>query len=202
MKPLWHGEDLFGKKILLHPEQGLGDTTHFMRYSMRIKELGGHVLLELPPSLVSLAHHPSLADEIIVQGDPLPNFDFHAPLVDLPMRLGTTLETIPDELPYLMVDSQLQATWRRRIDKFDGIKIGLNWRGNSASPIERFRRMPPDDLAPLSDLPGINWFSLQKGENNNNAMHLSDKFNLIETGLAPLADTAALIFRDEFDHHY
>ena len=192
-QPNWNGEDLKGKKVFLHPEQGLGDTIHFMRYAPIVKQLADYVYLELPQAIVPLAQKQVLADEIINQGDTLPDFDFHAPFMDLPRILGTTLETIPADGPYLLVDPKLRQKWRNWKQQYSGTKIGLNWYGNPANPAERFRKIPPEDLTPLSDLAGINWFNLQKDEGTNVSSDLSDKFNLIDTGPSPLQETAALI---------
>ena len=83
--------------------------------------------------------------------------------------------------------------WRNWKQRYSGTKIGLNWNGNPANPVERFRKIPPEDLTPLSDLAGINWYNLQKEEGANVSNDLSKKFNLIDTGPSPLQETAALI---------
>ena len=192
-QPVWKGENLKGKTIFLHPEQGLGDTIQFMRYAPCIKQLADLVFLELPDAIAPLVRTPKFADKIIIQGNAIPNFDFHVPFMDIPRILETSLDTIPADIPYLQIDKTVKKHWHSWRKKYSGLKIGLNWSGNKSNPAEKLRRVPPQVLTPLSKLPDISWFNLQKGEAAENNDRVSKLFNLIETGPSPLEETAALI---------
>ena len=109
--PNWNGEDLSGSVIYLHPEQGLGDTILFMRYTPLIKPFAKFVYLELPPAIASLVGNPKFADKIIIQGETIPEFDYHAPFMDLPRILKTTNDNIPTNIPYLQIDEKLKNHW-------------------------------------------------------------------------------------------
>ncbi|MBT3887304.1 MAG: glycosyltransferase family protein [Rhodospirillaceae bacterium] len=190
--PAWRGEPIEGATILIHAEQGLGDAIHFVRYAALVRERGARVIIEAPPGLVPLIEAAGLADQVIKAGEDLPKFNVHAPFLDLPRIFATSLETIPDQTPYLAVDETLGAEWRQKLAALDGLKIGLNWLGNPASPVERFRGLPLDGLGPLAAIPGVSWVSLQKGPGGD-AMPRPAEFDVLETGEGPLQDTAALI---------
>ena len=167
---LWDGSPLDGKTILIHAEQGLGDAIQFARYGALVmalaKETGattdGKVVMECPGALVPLVQDQGLADEVIAAGTLLPLFDMHAPFLDLPQILGTDLGSVPNTVPYLSAGAGAIDTWRERIDGA-GLKVGINWCGNSDSPVERFRQLPLADFAAMFQMPGVAWYSLQKG---------------------------------------
>lgn len=191
--PAWRGEPVEGSNILLHAEQGLGDAIHFVRYAPLVQRLGARVIVECPAALAPLAAAAGIADEVIAAGDALPPFDRHAPFLDLPRIFATSLENLPAEVPYLAVDQALRDAWREKLGALDGLKVGLNWLGNSDSPVERFRGLPLGGLAPLAEVAGVSWVSLQKGPGGDAAPRREAAFDLIETGEGALADTAALI---------
>jgi len=190
--PLWRGAPIEGANILLHAEQGLGDAIHFVRYAALVRARGARVIAECPPGLAPLVG-ADLADTVIAAGDPLPAFDSHAPFLDLPRIFGTNLGNLPNAVPYLAVDAARRQDWRQRLAPLTGLKVGLNWTGNPASPVERFRQLPLDGLGPLADAAGVSWVSLQKGPGGDGLARPDAAFDLLETGEAPLADTAALI---------
>ncbi len=193
-QPNWlKGEDISDQRILLHAEQGLGDTIHFVRYGALLKELGATVIFECPDPLGPLITETGLVDEMVKMGDPLPAFDCHAALLDLPHLCNTSADSIPADVPYLSVPTETVAKWQARVAQHDGLKIGLNWRGNTESPVEQFRTLPPDELTALSELEGVSWYSLQKGSADQDVPALADKFNLIDTGSEALVETAGLI---------
>jgi len=193
-QPNWQkDEDISGQRILLHAEQGLGDTVHFIRYGELVRALGATVIFECPAPLGPLITETALVDKVVSVGDALPDFDCHAALLDLPHLCNTTEANIPADVPYLNVPAELAAKWRKRVAQSDGLKIGLNWSGNSESPVEQFRALPPDDLAALAALEGVSWFSLQKGDPAQDVPALSSKFKLIDTGSEALVETAGLI---------
>jgi Flp pilus assembly protein TadD len=162
--PLWNGEAIGGRPILLHAEQGMGDTIQFCRY-VPMMAAGTRVVFEVQPPLVRLLGQ--LRAQIVVQGDPLPPFDLHCPLLSLPRAFGTTLETIPAAIPYLAADPVLAAAWRERLAGLAGLRVGVVWAGapNLGDPqlaaASRRRSIDLAMLAPLA-VPGVSLVSLQK----------------------------------------
>src|ERR1700728_2302592 len=110
-EPRWNGEALNGKRILLHVEQGFGDTIQFARYASLVADRGGKVILEVPPELRRLFTSLRGVETIVARGDLLPEFDLHCPLLSLPFVFGTTLATIPNSVPYLSAPEQLFEQW-------------------------------------------------------------------------------------------
>src|SRR5262249_47898096 len=111
-QPLWDGSPLAGRTILLTWEQGFGDTLMYVRYAPLVKAQGGTVLLLCQPRLLELLSRCRGIDRVLPHGQPLPEFDVHAPLATLPALLGTTLETIPAGMPYLFADPDRVDRWR------------------------------------------------------------------------------------------
>ena len=191
-KPRWHGEDISNKTILLHPEQGLGDTLQFMRYSTLVKKVAKRVILELPREIIPLAMYQGLANKIIQTGETPADFDLHSHLIDLPGIFGTTPNTVPQKIPYIKIKKDIIKKWVKYQKQFSGKKIGINWRGNLDNPVEKIRGIPLPHLSQLFQLPGVSWFNLQKG-NEKSVEPLIDTTQLINTGPAPLEETAGLI---------
>ena len=193
-QPLWTGEDLAGKTILLHHEQGLGDTIQFMRYAPLVAARGARIVLELQPALVRLAAGFQGTMEIVAAGSPLPPFDFHCPLLSLPERFATDLATIPVAIPYLVPETEATARWRRQLAPGAGLKIGLVWAGNPAHQDDRKRSLPLERLMPLLKVPGLRWFSLQVGERAGDIARLpGGMITDLSQNLTDLAETAAAI---------
>src|SRR5579862_2270672 len=163
-QPLWTGENLAGKTILLHHEQGLGDTIQFMRYAPLVAARGARVILELQPALARLAAGFQGTMEVVGAGSPLPPFDFHCPLLSLPERFATDLATIPAAIPYLVPEAEAAARWLRQLAPAASLKIGVVWAGNPAHQDDRNRSLALERLTPLFKVPGLRWFSLQVGE--------------------------------------
>ena len=192
-QPLWDGNDLEGHRILVHPEQGLGDCIQFVRYASLLRDRGGHVIVEAPDALVPLIAEAEICDETIAAGQTLPAFDVRAAFLDLPRILGTTLETVPAVVPYLRVPPVRLDVWREKTAGLSRLKVGLNWSGNSSSPVERFRQLPLEHFVGLAGVADVAWFSLQKGPDAIAAPPPPPEFGMIETGQEPLVETAALI---------
>ncbi len=166
-RPRWSGQpSLAGRSVLVHAEQGLGDTLQFARYLRPLEDLGAEVTFEVQPVLMQVLRSLPLRGKLLARGDSLPNTDFHIPLLSLPLALGTRIDTIPGGVPYLSVDPQATQAWRERLAALPGRKIGLNWHGNpqaeSLSALQA-RSFPLAAAAPLAQLPGITLVSLQKG---------------------------------------
>jgi tetratricopeptide (TPR) repeat protein len=197
---LWLGEGgdraLKGQTILLHAEQGLGDTLQFCRYAPAVKALGARVILEAQPSLKALLAGLTGVDEVVGVGEPVPPFDRHTPLLSLPLALGSPFD-IP-AAPYLVPDPALQAVWRARLPPLDGPRIGLVWAGSPAHGNDRNRSLPAEALAPLiaaAQRAGAQTISLQKDVRESDLAWLDETQTLlrVEDQLAHFADTAALI---------
>jgi tetratricopeptide (TPR) repeat protein len=169
--PLWTGrEDLAGKTILLHAEQGLGDTIQFCRYAPLVAARGARVILEVQKPLHALMRSLPGAAQILSQNDPLPRFDFHCPLLSLPLAFGTRVETIPSAIPYLAAPEAKMQAWRDRLGTHHKPRIGLVWAGNpriglpNANRIDRQRSIAVDRLTPIFQITDYEFYSLQKGD--------------------------------------
>jgi len=163
LQPLWLGkEDIAGKTILLHAEQGLGDTIQYLRYVPLVAARGATVFLEVPKVMVPLMTGLAGPSRILAAGESLPEADFHAPLPSLPFAFKTTLETVPSATPYLSVESATRSGWRKRLAGGDETLVGLCWRGNPNYKADRERSVPFASLVPLLASRGVRFISLQK----------------------------------------
>ena len=161
-QPLWLGSDeIMGKTILLHAEQGFGDTIQFCRYVPLVVERAARVILEVPKPLHELMSTLAGAAQIVSRGDPLPDFDIHCPLLSLPLAFGTRLETVPSGTPYLRAPDSKTSAWRDRLGKHQKPRVGLVWAGNprkelpNANQIDRQRSIQFDRLAPLLQVTSV-----------------------------------------------
>jgi tetratricopeptide (TPR) repeat protein len=160
---LWDGSPLEGRTILIHAEQGLGDTLQFIRYAPLVKRLGATVIVECQPVLCGLLAGCHGIDHLVARGSPLPPFDVHVPLLSLPRLFGTVLDTVPAEVPYLFADAQLVERWRGELSGAPGVRVGIAWQGNPRFPANCMRSIPLTHFAPLAQVDGVRLFSLQKG---------------------------------------
>jgi tetratricopeptide (TPR) repeat protein len=202
-QPQWLGSDEISEKtILIHAEQGLGDTLQFCRYVARVAERGAHVIFEVQNSLRELMSTLPGGLQVVSRGGPLPNFDMHCPLLSLPLAIGTELETIPSEVPYLYAPERKVNAWRDRLGKREKSRIGLAWAGNprkelpGSNLIDRQRSMKFDQLAPVLEVSDCEFYSLQKGDDA--VLQLRDsilRHRVIDwtDDLHDFSDTAALI---------
>lgn len=161
--PEWNGTPLEGRTILLHHEQGFGDTVQFLRYAPLLQRQGGKVVLECQPALLSLAATCRGIDQLVASGDILPSFSMYAPLASLPRLFGTNLSNIPADTPYLEADPARLASWRARLARERRFKIGIVWQGSREHRRDSARSVPLTAFAPLSQVPGVALFSLQVG---------------------------------------
>jgi Flp pilus assembly protein TadD len=196
-QPLWDGKPLDGRTILLWCEQGLGDAIQFVRYAPLVKERGGRVLLECPPPLRQLFGGIAGVERVLVEGEELPPFDVHAPLMSLPYLCKTTPTTIPTGVPYLRANVERVARLRARLP-VGGFRIGVVWQGNPWHKWDRHRSFSLHALAPLAALPGVQLVSLQKGHGLDALQTMPPRFSLMQLGdslddAAPFVDTAAVM---------
>jgi tetratricopeptide (TPR) repeat protein len=192
-QPLWHGESLNGARILLHAEQGLGDSLQFLRYVPIVQAAGGAVVLDLPEPLFRIAAGMSSDFVLKTSGEPLPPFDWQCPLMSLPLALGTTLETIPATVPYLTVPEEALHSAASRSWPKDGLRVGLVWAGNPTQLNDLNRSVPLSILKPLLDIEGIHFFSLQMGSANVQLAAAQAPIVDLAPAIGDFADTAALI---------
>ncbi len=185
--PIWDGRTLQGGCILLHAEQGLGDTLQFARYAPLVAARCREVVLECQPELAGLMRGVAGIARVISRGDALPRFDAHAPLLSLPAIFGTNLETIPWNGPYIRTAPANLPP--------EGPRVGLAWAGRPEQWDDRKRSLTLERLAPLAKVPGVSWFSLQKGEaaaaaaNPPPGMHLAD----LGPRIKDFSDTASFV---------
>ena len=161
--PLWDGSSQPAATILLHAEQGLGDTIHFIRYAKLVKERVGRVIFLCHRPIVRLIESCADVDVVVADGDSLPQFDLHAPLLSLPAIFETTVDSIPRRVPYLAAAGPLANSWQARLSP-GTFNIGICWQGNSDFANDRYRSVPLRHFAPLAQLDDVKLFSLQKGE--------------------------------------
>ena len=161
-RPMWDGGPLDGRTILLHCEQGLGDSIQFIRYARLVKDAGARVLLSCPASLARLFASASGVDEICLDSGHLPEHDVHAPLLSLPGLFRTTLNTIPAGVPYLHTDPSRVNVWRDLLAGCPGLRIGVAWRGNRSYENDRNRSLTALQLATVLDLPELIVVNIQK----------------------------------------
>ena len=191
--PLWlGGESLAGKTILLHAEQGLGDTIQFARYAPVLAARGAEVVLEVQPQLVRLLAGMQGVTAVVARKAPLPRYDFHCPLLSLPLACETTLETIPANVPYISPADVDLASWRARLPD-PRPRVGLVWSGERSHDNDLNRSMRLETLAPVLDLPGIAFVSLQHEVRDEDAAALRSRGDVLQLGPAfkDFADTAA-----------
>lgn len=170
-RPLWEGEDIAGKTLLIYAEQGLGDTLQFVRYLKYLKEHINNVriMFETQEPLVTLLRGQPYIDVVIARNErPPSNCHYHVPLMSLPRIVKTRVETIPADIPYLSVPPHLVSLWKKRLAQDTQFKIGICWQGNSHYSTLSLRRAVAAKsialslLAPLFDIKGISIYSLQQ----------------------------------------
>jgi len=199
--PRWDGGDLHGRTLLLTTEQGLGDALQFIRFAQPLAARGARVIVHTGAALAGvLATAPGVA-QVVTAGAPLPAHDFQAPLLSVPGALAITEPTIPRDVPYLaggrrLLDDDITATAREVAGAAGALCVGLSWAGNPAHANDRRRSCPLATLAPLLELPNVVFFSLQKGDGEDQIAELP---NASRIALLParndFGDKAALMQR-------
>jgi tetratricopeptide (TPR) repeat protein len=195
-QPLWLGAPpVAGKTILLHAEQGLGDTIQFARYAKPLTRAGAKVVLEVAPPLKGLLSEMDGATRVVAQGEALPPFDLHCPLASLPLALKTDLAAIPAEVPYLAAPADRLEKWRAGMDALARPRIALAWSGNPAHANDRHRSIALSRLEPLWSLEGAAFISVQRELRASDAGALAGAARLLHLGseLSDFADTAAVL---------
>ena len=192
--PLWLGkEPLAGKTILLHGEQGFGDTIQFVRYAPMVAALGATVMLEVPPPLAPLMQGMPGVAQVIAGGETLPAFDFQCPLMSLPHAFDTELATVPARVPYLSAPAARMAKFADALAPLNAPRVGLVWSGRPTHLNDRNRSLALAQLAPLFAAQA-SFVSLQRDIRPEDETALT-QFPLLHFGeqLSDFADTAAVI---------
>jgi len=195
-QPFWDGAPFSGKTILLHSEQGVGDTIQFIRYAPLVKQRGGTVVAECQAGLAPLLAGCRGIDLLVAKGAPVPAFDTHCPLISLGRIFAAGLAPIPAEIPYLVPDAGRVERWRREVIGLGAFTIGIAWQGSPGYRWDRLRSIPLVHFAPLARVPGVRLVSLQKGPGVEQLAGLD--FEVIDLGSkldeeGAFVDTAAVI---------
>lgn len=194
VQPLWLGDtDLNGKTLLLHAEQGLGDSLQMVRYVPQLLKHGAKVWLEVQKPLVGFLSQLEGISGIIATGDPLPEFDMHCPLLSLPLALRTELNTIPAPVRYLTAPPEPVAHWKHRLENLGSPRIGLVWSGSTIHINDHNRSLPLDQLLPY--LGDRRFVSLQKEVRERDRAVLQQADNILDISqyLTDFSETAAVI---------
>lgn len=206
-QPIWLGQnELTGLTILLYAEQGLGDTIQFSRYVHLLVQRGARVVLEAPRPLAfflkTLFRDLPGTHAVVTEGDTLPEFDCHTPLMSLPLALGTTVQTIPAPVPYLHVDAIRNATWAQRLGarpmrvsdpRMSRLRVGLAWSGNERHPCDYNRSLTLRQLRILTNLVDVEFIALQNKVRDGDAEELArQEIRYFGTELHDFGDSAAL----------
>jgi tetratricopeptide (TPR) repeat protein len=208
-QPRWDGSALDGRTILLHAEQGLGDTLHFIRYVPLVIARGGKVVLECQPELFPLLSGSQLGAHLVSRGTNPPPFNVQAPLLSLPGIFRTDFATIPASIPYLDAKPVLVEHWRQELAQSDvrstnsqigpTFKVGIAWQGSPTYRYDRQRSIPLAHFARLADIKGVQLISLQKGSGIEQLDKLPDRAGILDLGSCldtpsgPFMDTAAVM---------
>ena len=195
LAPLWLGEeDIKGKTVLLHHEQGFGDTLQFCRYAQLVAQRGARVILAVPAGLHRVLQSLTGSPQIVSEGAPVPPHDFHCPLMSLPLAFTTTPATVPAVIPYLFADRVASQVWGERLGLRRRPRIGLVWSGRRYPPINIERDMDFDAIRPLLAAQA-DFICLHTELSEDERLAVADFPNLRWEGgrLSDFADTAGLI---------
>jgi tetratricopeptide (TPR) repeat protein len=190
-KPEWRGEELSGRTLLVHTEQGFGDTIQFVRYAPLLRERGARVILMCEPPLLRLLASAEGVEQVVAHGAALPDFDRHVALLSVPRWLATTLETIPASVPYIGPAQAAAPPARKRP------LVGLVWAGSDKHDNDRNRSIPLETLLPALDCAAADFVGLQFGPRAGDIAALGAEGLVADamTGVKDFADTAALVAR-------
>jgi tetratricopeptide (TPR) repeat protein len=194
-RPLWRGDyPLNRKTVLLHAEQGLGDTIQFARYVPQLAASGANVILEVQPALTSLLSRLEGAKTVIAQGAPALPYDVHCPLGTLPLALKTEPSNVPAPIPYLSADEGHLAKWAAQLGAQARPRIAIAWSGNASHLNDRNRSMPFSTLTPLLSSPA-RFISIQRELRPEDESMLAAEQRVMHVGgaLGDFDDTAAVV---------
>jgi len=188
--PSWEGEELKGRTLLIHAEQGLGDSIQFIRYAEMLAARGAKVIVACDKALISLFQRVAGVSAAVDKNGPLPAFDLWIDQMSLPRVTGTRLDTIPTPASYVTAEPERVAAWRRDLPA--GIKVGLVWAGNPQHSNDRRRSMPVEAVRPLLDVTGLVFVSLQVGARSREVERLAPMLDVSQR-LTNFMETAAVV---------
>jgi tetratricopeptide (TPR) repeat protein len=191
--PRWDGSPLGERRLLVHGEQGFGDQMQFIRYLPRVRALGEHVTLLVDEPLVPLFEQSGFAP-VAPKVLPLPPFDVHVPMMSLPHVFGTTVDTVPAEVPYLAADPTRIQRWRDELQKYPAFRVGIAWQGRPTFRGDPLRSIPLACFEPLARVEGVRLISLQKVHGTEQLAEVADRFEVID--LAASLDVSGGAFLD------
>jgi Flp pilus assembly protein TadD len=214
--PRWGGEELHGRAILLHAEQGYGDTLQFIRYAALVKQRGGVVFVLSQTRLLRIVARCEGVDMAFDGTSVVPSFELHAPLMSLPAILGTTQSTVPARVPYLPTEPIIVERWRQALAEAIGedpharpgsrgqreaevvrpFLVGVAWQGSPGNPMDHFRSFPLAALAPVAEVPGVRLVCVQAVDGLEQIPVLNGRFPIFELKSRrprDFMDTAALL---------
>jgi Tfp pilus assembly protein PilF len=197
-QPAWDGSPLAGRTILLHAEQGMGDTIQFIRYAALLRNQGARVIVECQKSLLPLVASCAGIDQLVGHGDPLPAFDVQAALLSVPRLVGTKLDSIPTTVPYLQASAAVVRLWQRELAPIRGLKVGIAWQGNPIYRGDRQRSIPLAAFARLARIGNVRLISLQKGPGieqlqKGERASVADLGSRLDNDAGAFMDTAAVL---------
>lgn len=195
-RPLWEGEDLTGKTILLHWEQGFGDSLQFLRFGALVAARGARVVLEIQPALKALCKDLPWSNEVVTTGEVYPaGIDIKCPILSLPYRLGITAESMPSSFPYLGAPKERLQRWVERLGPVHKPRVGLVWAGSPTNATENVRAPGFDALRQLWQIKDVEFVIIQKGAGRSALDGIVLPDNVIDVGeaLEDFADTAAVM---------
>ena len=199
--PLWDGQAAPGATLIIHAEQGLGDTFQFLRYALAVRGRVGRMVLYCQQPLTTLLNSGTMmSGDVVGSSAPPPKADLQLPLLDLPALLSP-FDNLGDHVPYITADDRLREQWRGRLREVggDGIKVGLCWQGNPEYRDDHRRSLPLSAFGPLLSLPGVTGVSLQKGDGAQQLRRtdapagIVDFDQLLDEQNGAFMDTAALL---------
>jgi tetratricopeptide (TPR) repeat protein len=194
-QPLWLGDsDIKHKTILIHAEQGLGDTLMGCRYVEKVAAQGARIILEVQPALKSLLQNLDNVALLIAKGERIPCFDVHCPIMSLPLAFKTTVETIPATIPYLGVTKNIIEKWRSKLVGTE-TKVGIAWAGNPSFPTDRDRSILLKNILPILGVKGVTFFSLQKDlrPGDKDILDATPQIVRLDQEIGDFQDTAAIM---------
>ncbi len=194
-QPLWLGDaPVAGKTILIHAEQGFGDTLQFVRYVPLLVQMGAKVVLEVQPTLTALLSSIE-GVTVTTRGEPLPAFDLHCPILSLPLAFKSELATIPAHVPYIESPRDRMWNWQARFPQGKRLYVAIAWSGSPTHRHDHLRSIALAELAPLFSIGDIQWISIQRDLRPGDSEFLTGNSDIIHIGaeLADFADTAAVI---------
>jgi len=196
-KPVLIDENIYGKKVLVCCEQGLGDSIHFVRYLPMLKKMGAYVIFECDPRLTDILSDCEGIDQFIVRdgkNEPSVEYDFYTYLLSLPLYFKTESQNIPVKNPYININKSKIDDWSKIIAVNGNINVGIVWAGNPKHTNDKNRSCDLQNFTELFEIPHTKYFSLQKGKGLEQIDKIQSHFiNNLDSQLTSFEETAAAI---------